>query len=260
MEENKKEKLQEEKEVVNNEVETKKEENVKEEKKETTEKKETKNNKSEELKKETADTVNQVKDTIKKVDIKKDSIETKGFIGDMFKNPLEKIQEIVDKNTGKYLTYAIIILAVWVIAELVSRSFSFKHIWGFSNVGSALLSILIAGITPIISILVMSLIIFIINKNNKKQLTTIITVVIAASIPLVLASVADLLTIFSVKISLVTIPFTKLCNVISIVLMYFATKSIFGTEKNSEFVKKFVMIEAIYYVAYLVLSLLNIAI
>lgn len=253
MEENKKEELKEK-------VETKEQEKKQEEKKEKTEKAEANKNKTEEIKKETANTVNQVKDTIKKVDIKKDSIETKGFIGEMFKNPLEKIQEIVNKNTSKYLTYSIIILAIWVIAELVSRSFSFKHIWGFSNVGSALLSILIAGITPIISVLVMSIIIFVVNKNNKKQLTTIITVVIAASIPLVIASVADLITIFSAKTSLVTIPFARLCNVISVVLMYFATKAIFGTEKNSEFIKKFVIIEAIYYIAYLILSLFNIAI
>ena len=39
-------------------------------------------------KKEATDTVNQVKDTIKNVDIKKDSIETKGFVVEMFKNPL----------------------------------------------------------------------------------------------------------------------------------------------------------------------------
>ena len=250
MEENKKDELQEKKEVANEKVKTEKVESGKEEK----------NNKSEELKKETANTVNQVKDTIKNVDIKKDSVGTQGFIKEMFKNPLETIQEIVSKNTGKYLTYAIIILAIWVIAELVSRSFSFNHIWGLSNIGGALWSIFIAGVTPIISILVMSLIIFLLNKNNKKQLTTIITVVIAASIPLALASVVDLLTVFSTKISLVTIPFAKLCNVISIILMYFATKSILGVEKNSEFVKKFATIEAIYFIAYLVFSLFNVII
>ena len=73
---------------------------------ENTEKKGT----TEELKTEASSTVNQVKETIKKVDIKKDSIETKGFIKEMFKDPLGKIQEIVTKDTGKVLTYSIIIL------------------------------------------------------------------------------------------------------------------------------------------------------
>lgn len=45
---------------------------------------------TEELKSEASTTVNQVKDTIKNVDIKKDSIETKGFIAELFKDPLGK--------------------------------------------------------------------------------------------------------------------------------------------------------------------------
>lgn len=217
-----------------------------------------KTNNTEELKKETVDTVSQVKDTIKNVNIKQDGIETKGFIIEMFKNPVEKLQQIVNKDNGKYLTYAIIILAIWVISELVSRSFSFKHVWGLSNVSSAFISIVVSGITPIISILVLSLIVFIINKKNKKQLTTIITVIISASIPLVLASVVSLLKIANTKISLITIPFTELCNVISIVLMYFAIKAVFGIEKNSEFIKKFVVIETVYYIIYIILSLFNV--
>ena len=43
---------------------------------------------TEELKSEASSTVNQVKDTIKNVNIKKDTVEAKGFIGDMFKDPL----------------------------------------------------------------------------------------------------------------------------------------------------------------------------
>ena len=212
----------------------------------------------EELKKEATETVNQVKETIKKVDIKKDSVETKGFIIDMFKNPLKKMQQIVNRNTGKSLTYAIIILIIWVVAELVNKSFSFGHVWKYSNIGSALISTILAGITPIVSVLVMSVIIFIMNKNSKKKLTTIITVVIAASIPLVIASVVQLLNIYSTQVSLLTTPFGKLCNAISVILMYFAIKSVFGSEKNSEFIKKFILVETIYYVVYIVLALLNI--
>ena len=176
----------------------------------------------------------------------------------MFKDPLGKIQEIVTKDTSKFLTYAIIILAIWVIAELVARSFSLSHIWGYSRVSSAIISIFVTGITPIISVLVMSLIVFAMNTKNKKQLTTIITVVIVASLPLVIASVVDLLKIFSSQVSLITTPFAKLCNVISIVLMYFSIKSIFGVEKNSDFIKKFAIIEGVYYIAYIILALLKI--
>ena len=235
-------------------------ETTKNQTKENKAKKDTKNSSKKEsnLKKEATDTVNQVKDTIKNVNIKKDSIETKGFVVEMFKNPLGKIKEIVDKDTSKYFTYGIIILAIWVVAKLISRSFSFSHIWGLSRVGSAILSILISGITPIVSVLVMSLIVFIMNTKNKKQLTTVITAIISASIPLVIASVVSLLTIFGTKVSTITAPFTSFCNVISTILMYFAIKAIFGTEKNSEFIKKFILVQGIFYIVYIVLSFFEI--
>lgn len=213
---------------------------------------------TEELKTETSNAVNQVKDTIKKVDIKKDSIETKGFIVDMFKNPLEKIQEIVTKDTGKFLTYAIIIIAVWTIAELLVECFSLGNIWGYMHIGSSILSIIKIAITPILSILAMTFIVFIMNTKNKKSLTTVVTAITAAKIPVVIASVLSILRILSSQIGIITSPITKLCSVVSIILMYFATKSIFGIDKNSDFIKKFVMIEAIYYVVYIVLTFLGI--
>ena len=206
------------------------------------EEKEEKKVNAEELKSEASTTVNQVKDTIKNVDIKKDSIETKGFISELFKDPLGKIKEIVDKENNQYFKYAIIILVIWVVAELISRCFLVGPIWGLSSLGSSL----------------MSVIVLVMNSKNKKSLTTIITTVTTANIPLVIASVVSILTIFGSSISTITIPFTRLCSAVSIVLMYFTLKSIFGEEKNSEFIKKFALVELVYYIAYIVFSLLNI--
>ena len=104
----------------------------------------------------------------------------------------------------------------------------------------------------------MAIIIFAMNKDNKKSMITVLTVVTTASIPLVIASVVNILTVFSSQISMITTPFNSLCNVVSIVLMYFAAKTVFGTEKNSDFIKKFIAIEAIYYIAYFVLAFLKI--
>ena len=224
--EEKKEELKEEKENTEKLEEVIEKEDTNKNEKKVTDKKDS-STKAEDLKKEATEAVSQVKDTIKKVDIKKDSVETKGFIVEMFKDPLGKIQQIANKNTGKYLTYSIIILVVWVLAQLIQKVFSYSHIWKYSNIGSAIISTIIYGITPIISVIVLSLIVFFINKKNKKHLTTITTIIITASIPLVLASVVQLLTIINVKVSLVTEPFTQLCNVISIVLMYFFSFSVF---------------------------------
>lgn len=213
---------------------------------------------TEELKTETTQTVNQVKDTIKKVDIKKDSIETKGFVVEIFKNPLEKIQEIVNKNDGKYLKYAIIILIIWIIAELINKCANLISLWGYMNIGGSLWGIITTIIEPIAMVLVMSFIVFIMNSKNKKSLTTIITVVTTAKIPTVIATIVGLLNILNSSISIITNPIIKVCNIISILLMYFAVKAIFGTEKNSEFIKKFIAIEIVYYAFYIALSLLRI--
>ncbi|MCI8444354.1 MAG: hypothetical protein HFJ37_04235 [Clostridia bacterium] len=210
------------------------------------------------LKSEASTTVNQVKDTIKNVDIKKDSIETKGFVLEMAKDPLGKIKEIVNENNGKFLKYAIIIIVIWSLAVLVKECFDQGSFWDYYDLGNSIKNIITTTITPIISILVMSLVIFLMNKKNKKSLTTIMTVVTSANIPIAIAGVVNLLTIMSRSASVLTTPFSKLCRVITAVLMYFTIKTILGAEKNSEFIKKFVLIEGIYYIAYIVMATLSI--
>lgn len=218
---------------------------------------EEKNMDSRNIKEEATDAVNQVKDTIKNVDIKKDSLETKGFIVEMFKNPLEKIREIATKNDKKFLKYVIIILVIWCISELVHEIFTL-NIWGYFNLGKNILRVIIAGITPIISILVMSIIVFLVKGKNKKNLTTIVSTITSANIPMVIASIVSLLTLINIRANVLTNPFTQLCNVITIILSYFGIKSLLGIEKNSEYIKKFVIIEAIFYIVYIVLSFLDI--
>lgn len=213
---------------------------------------------AEELKEEAADAVNQIKDTIKNVDIKKDTLETKGFLTEMIKNPLGKIKEVATKNDSKFLKYVIIIIAIWCVAELIYESFTLNSLWGFSHIGTSILSVIISAITPILSVLIMSIIVYILNKNNRKNITTVFSAITTASIPLVVASIIRLLNLINSRIGLITSPFSKLCNIISIILSYFAIKNIFGIEKNSEFIKKFVIIQFIYYIVYIILSLLGI--
>lgn len=214
---------------------------------------------TEELKTETSSTVNQVKDTIKNVDIKKDSIETKGFVKEFFKDPLNKIKEISEDATGKLFKYAVIILVIWTAAVLLKYCFtSASNYWNFKYMFRNLLLLVKVTISPILGILVMSLIVFLMNKNNKKSLVTTITSITTANIPTVISSIIGLFTIISSNMTKLTAPFSSFCGVISIVLTYFSIKSLLGEEKNSEFIKKFVIIEAIYYVAYFVLTFLGI--
>jgi len=211
---------------------------------------------TEEIKKETVETVNQVKDTIKNVDIKNDAKEATGFVTSMFKNPFETIKNIINDSTNKYFKTAIVFIAVWTIVAVI-KSLSIKY-WSFSVLFRNILSLIKTIIAPTLGILVLSGIIYIMNKKSKKSLITIITAITTAKIPVILASVLSLLTIFSYSATRITGPFTSLCSVISVVLTYFTTKLIFNEEKNSEFIKTFVKIEAIYYVAYILISFLEI--
>lgn len=212
---------------------------------------------TEEIKSETVNTVNEVKETIKKVDVKKDTLETKGFVKELFVDPLGKIKSIVEDNSNKFLKNALIVVIIWMAAVLIKQIFGTTSLWKYYGF-KQLLNIVLTTIAPAVGIIVMSLIIMIVNKENKKTLTQLITCITTARLPLAIAGVVSLLTLINSSISAFTTPFSKFCSVISIVLTYFVTKDIFAEKENSKFIKKFVIIEGIYYIAYFVLTYLGI--
>ena len=265
MEENKENKQQEEIKEETKTVENKTEE-VKDEKKKTENKteeiKEKVENKAEEkkegsfdtekLKSETTNTVNQVKDTIKNVNIKQDSIETKDFVKNLFVKPVEEIKKVVEDNTGKTFKYAIIIIAIWTIIKLFRLCFSgvFKQ-----TAGAAIWAIVRAIITPALGIIVLAVIMLMLNKEKKKSLTTMITAVTVAQIPVIISALISLINLLSSY--KITSPISSLCSAISIVLTYFAVKFVFN-KKDEEAIKTFVLVEVIYIVVAFILSFIGI--
>ena len=215
---------------------------------------------TEEIKKETVETAKQVKESIKNVDIKNDAKEATGFISAMLKDPFAKIKEIVDDKENKNLKIAIIFIIIWTAAVAI-KAFATKY-WSFNAIFNTvfknMLSVVKVSIVPILSILVLSGIVYFMNKNEKKSLATLITSLTIAKIPTILASVVSLLTVFSASAYKITSPISSLCSVVTTILTYFTIKAIFNEKENSKFLKTFVIIEAIYYVAYLVISFLEI--
>ncbi len=216
---------------------------------------------TEEIKKETVETMNQVKETIKNVDIKNDAKAATGFIGSMFKDPFGTMKQIVNDNTNKHFKTAIIFVIVWMAVELIDSLFGGYYRYNRFSFNLALkqiLTIIKAVVAPVLGIVVLSGTVYFMNKENKKSMITNITAIVTAKIPVIAASVVGLLTLISSQASQITVPFSAFCRVISIVLTYFATKTIFGEEQNSKFFKKFVLIEGIFYIAYFVISFLGI--
>ena len=213
---------------------------------------------TENLKNETVETAKKVKETIKGTNIKEETKTTKNFIVDMFKNPLEKIKEVASDNSNKFFKTAIILVIAWTILIFIGSTYSTIYYWGFSRVFKNILTVLKEILAPAIGILVYSAIILVLNKKNKKSLPTIISTVTITQLPLTISSLVSLLTIISSNISLITIPFAKICSVVTIVLGYFGFKNLFGEDDDKTFIKKYALIQVVYYVAYIVIKLLGI--
>ena len=213
---------------------------------------------TENLKNETVETAKKIKETVKATNIKEETKATKGFIIDMFKNPLEKIKEVANDNSAKFFKTAIFLLIVWTVIVFISSIYSNIYYLGLARIFSKLLSLLKDILAPVVGILVSAVIVLVLNKENKKSLITVISTITITKIPVIASTLVSLLTIISSNISTLTTPFSKLCSVVAVVLGYFGFKNLFGEEDDKVFVKKYVLIQAIYYVAYIVIKLLGI--
>lgn len=211
---------------------------------------------TEEIKKETVEAAKQVTETIKNVDLKNDAKAAKGFVSAMFKDPFAKIKEIVEDKENKNLKMAIIFIIVWTVAVFI-KALSLKY-WSFSAVFRNVLSLVKTIIAPVLGILVLSGIVYVMNKKEKKSILSLVTSITIAKVPTILASVLSLLTIIGSGVSRITSPISSLCSIITTILTYFTIKEIMKEEDNSKFIKTFVIVEAIYYVAYVVIGLFGI--
>lgn len=212
---------------------------------------------TEEIKSEAKETAQKIKESMKNTNIKEEATATKGFIKEMFSNPIKKIHEVANDNSGKYFKTSLILLIIWIVAELIDSTHSTIYYYGFTRVFSNILTVLKAILAPAIGILVYSIIVLMLNKN-KKPLTTVIATVTITKIPVIIANIAWLLTIISSGISTVTSPFISFCSAVSVVLGFFGFKQLFSEESSEKFIKTYVLIQGIYYVCYIVIKLFGI--
>ncbi len=211
------------------------------------------------FKEETVKTAKEVKETIKNVNLKEDAKATTGFITEMIKRPLVRLKEIAEDKENKDFHYAIILVLVWVISigvVYISKDYSFDRF--FHYFGRNILGLLKTIIAPLASLIVLSSAVYFVNKDNKKSFVTIFTAMTAASIPTIVAEILSLLRLVSSSIIKVLNPISSFCSAITIIFTFFAIKAICGEEDNTKFLKTFILVEAIYYIAYLIISYLEI--
>lgn len=211
---------------------------------------------SEEIKEETKNTVNDVKETIKNVNIKDDAKKTTNFVTSMFSKPLETLKSVANDGKNKNLKHALILAIIWLVTILLKSLFGYHWAWRYFGLG--LRSVLQSLLAPVIGIISMGLVIYFMQKDEKKSLTTIFTTITIAATPHILVTVLSLLSLFSSNFNTVLSPLSSFATTITTVYMYFAMKLLIGNEENSKFVKKYAIIQGIYFIIYFALTFLGI--
>lgn len=190
----------------------------------------------EELKNEAKETVNQVKDTIKNVDINKEARETHGFVKGMCVEPFETVERVA-KGEEEVFKRAVVLLIIHIAAAVIATLFGYSY--GILN---KLKEIILSGISPIIAILVPTILIILMNKNNKKSATTIISTLVVASVPSIVVSIIDVLEVLLRNVYLITSPISTALSAIAIILSFVGMKTLFNEEKG-KFLPKFAIIK-----------------
>lgn len=202
---------------------------------------------TEDLKNETKDTVNKVKETIKNVDLKKDAEATKGFVKEMFSNPIEAVKRASSGEEG-ILKKVIIIVLLHIVVMCAYKIIEVIRDYGITQILFHLDKIIWYSTKPLVSIILFSLMIYIMNKNNKKTLTSIVSTMVVATIPLVIFDLLELIRMVTYGVSAVAIFTNSLSTMffgIYIIIAYFGMKEIFGITEENKAIKKFSLVQLI---------------
>jgi hypothetical protein len=198
--------------------------------------------------------------------------ETKGFFSGFFKDPIGKISDVSTNFSKNFIKFAVIIMVAWVVLSLINHivniadtylfttysglNFSrfFRNLFGsFTTIFATIKSV----ISPVITVALLSLLIFLFNKKKNKSFIAVATSVLVSQIPVVLSYVVDLFSFINSGFLRFTSAFSGICSVLSTVLLYFATKELLNEGENKSFFWKFAAIIAIYYVVRFILQFLG---
>ncbi len=223
---------------------------------------------AEDLKKETSETVNQVKDTIKNVDFKEDSREARSFFLSFFKNPLGEIKKATESTDSKFIKVAIIIFVIWLAiilaANLINTATNYllgtfgSFSYFFSHLFHNIFNLAKDLIAPVITILTLSGLIYGFKKVKNRSFLTIASSILITKIPVVIATIVSLLTIFNTHFLKISSTFAGFCDILSTVLLFFTMKNLSEEDKNDSYFWKFASIMGIFYIVKSVCSYLGI--
>lgn len=197
---------------------------------------------TEQLKNETKETVNKVKDSIKNVDLKKDAKETKSFLKEMFSNPFEAVRRVAEDGENVF-SKVVFLMIIWIAASVIAGIITIMKYGKYSSIGNNLMDFISYILGPILYILVPAIIILIMNKQNKKSLITIISTLTIAAVPTIINEIIDIIEGLVSGITIISSPISTMFSAIALVLTYFGMKDLFGEKEDKSFIKKYAIIK-----------------
>lgn len=207
-----------------------------------------------EVKGETINAFNQVKDTMKNTDFKEEAKNTKGFLIEFVSRPVELVTSVA-RGERSVLATGLFLMAVTIVVNIIKSIISVFRYSGFH------LMTFVRDITyPVVYILVLAIVVLLLNRKSKKSLLTIIEVLILAYVPNIINNAISLITtiIHNITLSEIIACATTAIAIIATLLRYFGIKELFDEEDDSKFVKTFFIIMLIHQVCMYVIGLTNI--
>lgn len=186
------------------------------------------------------------KESNDKANIQEKVNKTKGFLLEFIKDPIGKLKDIANTDSNEYFKFALIILIICTVCSFISAIRYENYYLGFSRILTSIISIIGKTIVPVLSVAVYSIIVLILNENNRKNLTTIISTITISKLPMVIAYLLNLLTIFNYRFTTIVTAIESLLTTITIVLGFFALKHLFNKECK-DFIKTYILIQVIYF-------------
>ena len=208
---------------------------------------------AEELKEETKQTFNKVKDEIKDANFKAETIEATNFVKDMFMDPVGAVKNVSNEVGPKLITVIMLVIGVMLSNLLKNIMWAF----GNSNIFDSLWEIITSLTSGVCIILVPAFIAYVFNRNSDRTLLTSISLMAMANVPTIFVNLLTALTRIVPKLAGIVGVLNQGLNVAHVVLTYFALKT-FCKEEDDLFIFKFVIIEVASGFIMMLLRLLNI--
>lgn len=221
---------------------------------------------TDEIKNQTVNTAKQVKETMKNVNFKEETMVAKNTVVSMVKDPIGTVENVAEDKENKFFKTTLFLIIVWAIVGLLDRIFLGIEMKGIyeEDLGFVFenyifkLATLWAILKPVLIIGVYSIIAFALNKNNKKQIPEVASVVSVAYLPVIVGAIIGLFNILSDELYKIIDPIQSILSTATIVLLYFGLKKVFNENDDKKFIKTFVVIVAAYELVSFILQFMKI--